>query len=120
MENLKCDLQELLDLTQESLREQIQPKLEDGNEDDGNNDDGDEANVNDAITDDDDDDGAAYGENGSGVNGRDMSESSDPFAKEMALFMSELNACQTTPDSSENDRSISSQLEKFEKVRVSR
>lgn len=116
LENLKCDLHELLDLTRETLREQIQPKTEDANEDNGidEEDDGNENYVPDGVN-----DNENYGKSGTDRNGQGTSESSDPLANELALFMSEIQAFESSPESRETNKSISSQLEKFEKVRVS-
>lgn len=63
MENLKCDLRELLELTRETLREQTGQLSNHCKKDDLSND---------------DDDG-------------DIDD--DPYAHEMALFMSEINSC---------------------------
>lgn len=87
LENLKCDLRELLDLTRETLNEQTKSVATEDPDDDLSNDD----------------------ENGH-----------DAYAKEMALFMSEIKSCETSDSVKEgtskcyaNGDETRKELEKF-------
>lgn len=75
LENLKCDLQEILDLTRETLNEM----------------------------------------KGTSNTCEEINDEDDPYAQEMAIFMAEINNCETgTSKTTENlTDQISNELEKF-------
>lgn len=97
-------------MTQATLKEQVQPAAAmDANEDDGIDDD-----ENSGYNDDHDDDADEYVRKGLNAS----TSSDDPFATEMALLMSEIKSCESN-STMENSATISSQLKRMEKVRVS-